>query len=134
MRSMFPRLYDLAKCHRVGKTVMTYTGVGALELGDERIFWKLLVYFSCSSFLRYLWSSRHKLSIVFDRETVLLKVLGLKSHNPLVGLPCFLYCSGKDTADLGETASCLSLKVDRFLPNLKPNVLYRKYVDTELFY
>lgn len=45
---MFPRLYDLAKGHRVGKTVMIYTGVGALEFGDKRIFWKLLVYFSCS--------------------------------------------------------------------------------------
>ncbi|XP_070637792.1 teneurin-3 isoform X1 [Bos indicus] len=38
-----------------------------------------------------------------------------------------LESSGKDTADLGKTASCLSLKMDRFLPNLKPNVLYRKH-------
>ena len=71
---------------------------------------------------------------MFDLETVFLKVLGLKSQNPLVSVLCFLYCSGKDTADFGKTASCLNLKMDRFLPNLKPNVLYRKYVDTELFY
>ena len=48
MRSIFPRLYDLAEYHRVGKTVMTYTGVSALKLGDKRMFWKLLVCFSSS--------------------------------------------------------------------------------------